>query len=266
MPMNRTLIAAALACASCSLANSFISGAESSAGSTLGARAANEVVGPAPQAQPAVAFDSGSTSAAMYSNPVFLGIYMNMIFSMAFSSGGYDVAQVAYKPGDYTRWSASEGNGKAATLERAYLFDDKNGNQWWKVKWTDEKNETVVLEGLLSPSEKRFLRMRGKFPNDAAGKELALDEHSYYRPPQHLSKESVEGATTGVENITVPAGSFKAKHVVFGGVGGTSEWWLAEKVPGGSVRQLAQGENSKNAWEMKLEAYGSDAKSELGAK
>lgn len=269
--MQKLLVLASIACAAagCSLTSSFISGAESAAGATLGARAANEVVGPAPQAQtqPAVAYDSGSTSAAMYSNPAFLNMYMNMIFSMAFSSGGYDIAQAAYKPGDYTRWTASSGSEKQATLERAYLFDDKSGNQWWKVKWTNDKNEAVVLEGLLNPAEKRFVRMRGKFPGDAEGKELAVDEHTYYHPPQKLSKESVEGATTGVEGVSVPAGSFQARHVVFGGAGGTNEWWLADKVPGGTVRQLVKGQDGqKNAWEMSLAAYGSDAKSELGAK
>ena len=50
-------------------------------------------------------------------------------------------------------------------------------------------------------------------------------------------------------------------------MGGTSEWWLADKVPGGTVKQLQKNPKSdEDRFEMELQAYGSDAKSELGSK
>ena len=48
-------------------------------------------------------------------NPAFLNMYMGFIFTYAFSSGGYDVAPVEYKAGQYTRWSGKGQNGKGAS-------------------------------------------------------------------------------------------------------------------------------------------------------
>ena len=70
-----------------------------------------------------------------------------------------------------------------------------------------------------------------------------------------------------MEKVTVPAGTFNARHVVFGGMDGTHEWWLDKKVPGGTVRQLMKSPKDDNSrWDMQLAAFGSDAKSELGSK
>ena len=50
-------------------------------------------------------------------------------------------------------------------------------------------------------------------------------------------------APVGPHIVTGPAGSFSARHVVFGGLGGTNEWWLDDKVPGGTVKQLLKDPN-----------------------
>ncbi len=135
------------------------------------------------------------------------------------------------------------------------------------MKFTDDESKVTILEGLLDPAQKKFVRMRAQFPDDKEGNELPMDDQNYYHPAQKLSKDSVEGATKGIETVTVPAGTFKAKHVVFGGAGGTNEWWLNEKVPGGTVKQLSKNPRSdEDKWEMELTAYGNDAKSELGTK
>ena len=250
----------------CSVIDSVIGGASDQAGRNIGA---SMVGNSAPQggARPASYGGGGGSMSMATMNPAYLNMYMGFIFTYAFSSGGYDVTQVAYKAGDYTRWTGKGNNGKAIGIERAHLSDDAQGRQWWKVKFTDDEGRTTILEGLLDPAQKKFVRMRAKFPDDKEGNEMPMDEQSYYNPPQHLSKESVEGATKGVESVSVPAGSFHAKHVVFAGMGGTSEWWLADKVPGGTVKQLQKNPKSdEDRFEMELQAYGSDAKSELGSK
>lgn len=250
---------ALVATTGCSLFNSFLGQATSNEGTNLANRAVPVQAAPAGR--------GGGMSSAMMANPAFLNMYMNVIFTYAFSSGGYDVTPVAYKPGQYTRWTGKTQDGKGIELERAFLFTDAKGNQWWKVKWTDEEQKTLVLEGLLNPKENRFVRMRAKFPDEAEGKELPVDESTYYAPPQKLSKESIEGATKGVETIKVPAGSFKATHVVFGGMGGTHEWWLDKKVPGGTVRKLMKNpKGDDEQWDMQLQAYGNDARTELGSR
>ena len=262
----------------CSMFNSVMYGAEDSAGrgvgNAIGNSVASNATNGASNAQPASYNGGGGSSSsggagmssAMMANPAIMNMYMSVIFTYAFGSGGYDVAPAAYKPGEYTRWSGKSQDGKGIVLERAYLMDDGKGRQWWKVKWTDDSNKTLILEGLLDPAQKRFVRMRAKFPDDAEGKEMPVDEATYYHPPQKLSPESVEGATKGVENVSVPAGSFNAKHVVFGGMDGSHEWWLDSKVPGGTVKQLVVGGHGGNQWQMELQAFGGDAKTELGSK
>ena len=264
MSMKKLAIALLLAGSTgCSFINSLIGGASDSAGQTVGNRVgenvANSAMGPrAP---------GGGAGSMGTMNPAFLNMYMSVIFTYAFSSGGYEVLPVAYKAGEYTRWTGQGQDGKGIKLERAYLGDDAKGRQWWKVKWTSEDDKTVILEGLLDKQAQKFVRMRAKFPDDAEGKEMPVEESNYYHPAQKLSQDSIEGATKGVEKVSVPAGTFNAKHVVFGGMDGTHEWWLDLKVPGGTVRQVMKSPRSdKDQWDMQLAAYGSDAKSELGSK
>ena len=261
--MRKLAIALLLAgTTACSFIDSAISGASDQAGRNVGA----SMVGNRGASNASYGGAGGSMSMGTM-NPAFLNMYMSFIFQYAFSSGGYDVSQVGYKPGEYTRWTGKGQNGKGIGIERAHLFDDAQGRQWWKVKFTDDENKTTILEGLLDPAQKKWVRMRAKFPDDKEGNEMPMDEQNYYTPPQKLSKESVEGATKGVESVTVPAGTFSARHVVFSNVGGTSEWWLDDKVPGGSVKQLMKNPKSdEDRWEMDLSAYGADAKSELGSK
>jgi len=251
----------------CFTVDSVLSGASDQAGRNIGASMVGSRGTPtgAQNASYGGAGSGGMSMATM--NPAFLNIYMGFIFTYAFSSGGYDVAPVDYKAGQYTRGSGKGQNGKAIGIERARLFDDAQGRQWWKVKFTDDESKTTILEGLLDPAQKKFVRMRAQFPDDKEGNELPMDDQNYYHPAQRLSRDSIEGATKGVESVRVPAGTFKAKHVVFGGAGGTNEWWLNEKVPGGTVKQLMKNPHSdEEMWEMELIAYGNDSKSELGTK
>lgn len=247
----------------CSMFGSVVNGAADQAGRNVGASMVGSAGAPTGGRQ--ASYGGGMSLGAM--NPVFLNMYMGFIFTYAFSSGGYDVAPVDYKVGQYTRWTGKGRDGKAIGIERARLFDDAQGRQWWKVKFTDDESKTTILEGLLDPKQQKFVRMRAKFPDDKEGNEMPVDEATYYHPAQKLSKDSVEGATKGMENVAVPAGTFHARHVVFGGVEGTHEWWLSEKVPGGTVKQLMKNpRNDEDQWEMSLTAYGHDAQSELGTK
>jgi hypothetical protein len=87
-------------------------------------------------------------------------------------------------------------------------------------------------------------------------------------PPTTLTDESVAGATVGAESVTVPAGSFSARHVVYAYGNGTQEWWLVEGVPGGLVKQSLKGskeDKGRSQYTIDLAAKGNDAKDELGA-
>ncbi|HTO95893.1 MAG TPA: hypothetical protein VMK66_02510 [Myxococcales bacterium] len=264
--MKRPILALlVVATGACSTVNSALSGASDQAARNAGASMVGSAGAPQGGAQQA-SYGGGNMSMATM-NPAFLNMYMSAIFTYAFSSGGYDVSPVPYTAGQYTRWNGMGHGDKTVTVERARLGDDAQGRQWWKVKFTDDQGRTTILEGLLDPKQNRFVRMRGKFPDDAEGNEMPVDESAWYHAPTRLSKESVEGATKGIDTVTVPAGTFKAKHVVFGGAAGTHEWWLDGKVPGGTVKQIMKNPRSGDGvWEMQLAAYGGDAKSELNSK
>lgn len=262
--MKRLGIVALAATAACShMIDSAIYGAGDQAGRNIGASMVGNAGAPAGGARNA-SYGGSMSMASM--NPAFLNMYMSFIFTYAFSSGGYDVAPVEYKPGQFTRWTGKGQDGKAIGIERARLFDDAQGRQWWKVKFTDDESRTTILEGLLDPKQQKFVRMRAQFPDDKEGNEMPVDDQTYYHPAQRLSKDSVEGATKGIESVSVPAGHFKAKHVVFGGVDGKHEWWIDGKVPGGTVKQRLSASGQDERWEMELAAYGNNAKSELGSK
>lgn len=218
-------------------------------------------------------------------SPMFLNWYNGYLFGLAFNSGGYEVGEQPYKAGEWTKWEmktrTSDGTeGKPNTLERAYLYADKQKNQVWRVKFSEgESGDTVVLEAKFSPDRSKLLRMRAKYPNDKEPQEVAVDDQTYYIPPRKLTAESMKGATVGTESVTVPAGTFTAKHLKFGQPGGVSqEWWNATGVPGGSVQYKEsapkqtedQPEGAENLdpdnFLLQLASHGTGAVSELGMK
>lgn len=215
----------------------------------------------------------GDSIAAQY-NPMMSQMYMQMVFSMAFGSGGYALGQSGYRPGEYTRWSIpnDDSQAKESTMERAYLFNDRDGNQWWKVKWvldaSDAARSTLIVEALFEKGTWKLLRERVKMPNETEGKEVPVDEASYYQPPRQLTKQSLEGGTVGVERVSVPAGSFTAKHLSYGDMSGNVDFWMVDSVPGGVVKYghgtKGGGDDDTRNWQMLLVAYGKGASSELG--
>ncbi len=208
--------------------------------------------------------------------PQMMNFYTQWLFTMAFYSGSYQVTNVGYQPGDYTRWNITGGSDSGQnTLERARLADDAQGHQWWKIKYHDAKdNQDIILEALLDPTAGKVLRMRGKFPDDKAPKEMPVNDQNYYTPPQKLTPESIKGATVDTASVTVPAGTYTARHVRYGsGTGGAYDWWLVDSVPGGMVKysETASGGSAQqgdqpdaNNWTVSLLAVGHDAKDELG--
>ena len=202
--------------------------------------------------------------------PGLMNMYTSYLFTVAFSSGGYAVEQGEYKPGEYTRWTFPGEANTSNWIERARLPDDAKGQQWWKVTFYNAKeSQTTVLEALFTADRTKMLRLRAKFPKEEA-KEVPVTEQTYYIPPTKLTAESIEGATKNTESVTVPAGTFTARHVVYAYGGGSQEWWLTGGVPGGLVQQTLKGASSTDAKEkeqatIKLQKFGSDAKDELGA-
>lgn len=226
---------------------------------------------------------AGEAMVGEYS-PRFRSWYVRYLTSLAFYSGGYSLAPATrnYRPGEYTRFAVRTTEGEQmAEITRAYLFEDDEGNQGWKVRFVDrEAGDTTIVELLFSPERERLLRMRARFPDEETGQELPVEEGQYYRTPNRLTEESVEGATIGTETIQVPAGSFETRHVQYGlpGTRGSQDWWIVDDVPGGIVRYAhrVRGESESEPegakgldsddYVLELTDSGKGAKSELGLK
>jgi hypothetical protein len=212
----------------------------------------------------------GGRMAAQYSQMIMQQI-MPMVFSMAFHSGTYSFQEKEYAPGEYTRWRMVDSEGNDTTyLERAFLGKAADGSQWWRVKYVfngdNATRDSMTLEGEFSADRSQIIRMRSLMPGQAAPAEMPVQENSFgYMPPTILTAQSLAGATVGTESVTVPAGTFSARHVRFGDMtGGTLDWWLNDGVPGGMVKYSVGGGPNGKASLLELIEKGTGAKSVLG--
>ncbi|MDB4950533.1 MAG: hypothetical protein JWM27_3182 [Gemmatimonadetes bacterium] len=212
----------------------------------------------------------GQRMMAQYSQTIMNQI-MPMVFAMAFHSGSYSFQEREYAPGEYTRWrmvGAGE-NADTAYLERAFLGKAADGSQWWHVAYVfkgSEKQDTLALEGQFSADRSHIIRMRGQMPGQPQPTEMPVQENTFgYMPPTMLTPQSLAGATLGTESVTVPAGTFRARHVRFGDMtGGSLDWWLDDSVPGGMVKYTVGGGQAGQTSVLELMQKGTGARSTLG--
>lgn len=225
--------------------------------------------------------------------PALMQLYVQALFTAGFYHGGYHWDALSYKPGQWTRWQAT-GVDQGDELEKAFLKRTDEGHEWWRISAKgkrDGKVEEVVIEALFEAEDddsdrglRKLVRLRRQFPGDEEAVEVPVTDENrsaWYRRPVKLTDESVKGATVGTEKITVPAGTYKCKHLKYahGGGGDTMQWWLSKKVPGrvvqavftdSHVRGSARGDDgdddaSKRTRTTVLSAKGDDARSRLGS-
>jgi len=236
---------------------------------------------------PAVVAQAGASAGRGMHGPAvwntdYAWVWISQLFAVQYLSGA-SMFESNYKPGEWTRWSISTADNADETqqTERAFIGKNTDGAEWWRFKTISNYKDgdkaaadTVTLEALFKPDPnneylQQLVRMRGKFPGSAEAQELMVPEQwatwnltgGFGMKP---TKESVDGATVGVEDVKTPAGSFKAKHVRFGQGGGTLDWWLDESAAGGWVKFSATDNDKKPRYTMEMIAKGTGAKSELG--
>lgn len=214
---------------------------------------------PAPQAQPVAPIMSGN---------VILAQMAPVVFSYSLGVGGYWIWSKDFKPGEWVKFLVTTDNGDAFDLEIAFLKKTEDGNEWWRVSYKPKKPGElyVVYEALFSSDFGELKRLRGKV-NDNPPQEIPVTQGSYIARPVKLTKESIEGATIGVEVVKVPAGTFRAKHIKYGSFSGKGsvEWWIDSGVPGGVVRYLIKDDRGKVVLTSDLATFGSGASSLLGS-
>jgi hypothetical protein len=208
--------------------------------------------------------------------------YIGHLFALQYGSGAA-MFEEPYKPGEWTQWKMTDTGSpdEAQTVERAFLAVTPEGSEWWRVKttssWKDNGKpmvDTVIIEALYKPTSewtKELVRVRAKLPGNKDSQELLvpagmgmINYNAMF--PTRPTKESIEGATLGTEKVDTKAGSFSARHVRFGGGGGTLDWWLTPDVPGGWVKFTGRSQSGgdKDVYTMELVGKGTGAKSELG--
>lgn len=205
-------------------------------------------------------------------SPALMQMYVSSIFNAFFYSGGYYFDSHDYKSGQWSKWKGTgmdEGDG----FEKALLKIGDDDEQWWQIAATgvrEGENEEVILEAMFSaPDEtgvRKLLRLRSLFPGDKEPAEVPVQENTaaWYHDPVTVTQESLEAATKGYENITTPAGTFNARHVVYRDARGIAEWWLYNDVPGGLVKyQITESGEEKEKYIVELVAYGDGAKTRL---
>ena len=188
-----------------------------------------------------------------------------MAFSFAFSAGGMWAGQVGYKPGEFTKFEWTMKGEDSIVIERAFLKELENGNQWWRVSWKDSEG-LWVWESLIDTQNSQMLRMRARDTDGNEG-EVPVSGESVYMSATELTRESVQGATVDKGKVDVPAGRFQADHVVYlaGSGGGQIEFWLAPQIPGGVVKYLISQSGEGVLWDSQLTEYGKKAETILNS-
>ena len=216
-------------------------------------------------------------------NTDYAWVWISQMFAIQYLSGA-TMFETDYKPGEWTRWriTTADDESQEQQNERAFIGKTSDGGEWWRMKTitsykdggTVTEADTVILEALFKAEDaegysQKLVRMRGKLPGNAEAQEMMVPEQwSMWNMRGAFSmkptKESIEGATVGVEEVKTPAGTFRAKHVRFGQGGGTIDWWLDETATGGWVKFAAMDNEKKPMYTMELVGKGAGAKSELG--
>jgi hypothetical protein len=242
------------------LTGCFSPGAAIQEGVESATSAAGEQVGEALGAEIVSAADLPPPGSARY-NQVMVS-QAQIMFSYAFSAGGSWPAEARYEPGEWATYRIRTAEGETAldTLGRAFLTRTEEGNEWWRVRGT-QGGDAWVYEALLDPEAEQVVRLRSKDPKGEVG-EVPVTEETVYRSPQELTEESVEGATTGSEEVETPAGTFTARRVEYSDMaGGSATWLLSDDVPGHVVQYRASREGQQ--YTSSLLDYGTDATTQL---
>lgn len=200
--------------------------------------------------------------------------YVGYLWGLMYMSGA-TMFEKPYDPGQWTKWEIADAGqpDQKLALERAMIRRDPDKSEWWRIKTVQtngQQTDTITLESQFKPLDEQgtmmqVVRMRGRMPGDAEGKELMVPQQlsmlgATSMFPFKPTAESLAGATVGTESVA----GFSAKHVKFGAGGGNMEWWLADNAPGGVVKVQFSGQGDDQKWTMNMTGSGEGAQSELG--
>lgn len=195
----------------------------------------------------------------------YMVTHARTVFAHSFSVGGYWISRADFQPGEWAEYEIDQAGGdQTVIVEKAFLKRTADGNEWWRVTWSVNDEQTWVYESLIDRERGQLLRLRGR---DQQGnvKEIPVEKGTrVYNQPRELTEQSIDGATVGTRTVRTKAGSFQADEVRYGAMGAQGDvvFWLSDGVPGGVVKYEIS--NNRDAqWTSTLVDYGSDATTRL---
>ena len=168
-------------------------------------------------------------------------------YFMSFYTGGHFL-QANFTPGQGVVWQVTDGDSDRFSIERAFLSQESDGTQWWRLKYfTDD--EAITWEFRIN-REAKVLELWYKIDEGEAVRIVPSgDSYAAYYEGTEIT-DSLLAQSTRKEQIRVGAGAFNADVVEMSGQDDEGSdynyrWWLASTVPGGIVRfQARTGDDS----------------------
>lgn len=176
-------------------------------------------------------------------------IEFTIFYASYFFLGGYGFGDENFKNGEGVTWKVSTGSGEdEITVTRALLKRVDNGAAWWSISAIIDGEDRVyemLLEDDYDILKIRYINsetglIEEIIPEQSEESEEAGSEDEI----ETMSPEFYAQYSVGEEKVKTKAGSFKADHIVIEdknveeGYHIKYEYWLSDKVPGGSVKYI----------------------------
>lgn len=208
----------------------------------------------------------------------------SIVYAQVFFAGGYAQGYESFAPGQGVAWELTardEDGVQRLEIERALLKRTAEGNSWWLLRYDAEDEEEMISEALLDP-EYNILKFRYRDPEtdtirewvpeteeEAAAETESEEEEAMAEAGQEdYYRGDFSDNVVGTERVSVPAGRFKADHVLIEdhyvaeegeeteeSYRATYEWWLTGEVPGKIVKYIWTDESDGSSLTGELLAY-----------
>ena len=187
----------------------------------------------------------------------------SVMYAQVFYAGGYGTGYDDFREGEGVVWkitSKDKEETQHLQVERALLKRNDDGSLWWYLRYQPEGEDEFVAEALID-KDYNLLKFRyfdqetetirewvpeqdqeADSSDTSSDEQITEDEVGYY-------EGDFSNYITGTETVVVPAGTYKAKHVLIEDsytANSTAddsadyevryEWWIADDVPGDLVK------------------------------
>lgn len=168
---------------------------------------------------------------------IFSMVFMFIMAQAAFAQWGNDQMmkrfQGEFKPvvGAWAEYQIKGSDQKPTKMKIAIV--GKEGNAFWYETATDGQGGRTIMKMLLSGDpndQKGVTRMIMKHGNEQAT-EMPMTGMGQGKKPAKAQPPKGKVIDKGMETITVPAGTFSARHIQYQNEKEVVDTWSSEKVP-----------------------------------